>query len=181
MLLETAGTILYPFGKRPAARKWYIYPQYILGALGLPLVVSGWESIYYRGVLDTVSRSLPLSLFVFFWILYYNTAYSYQDVCDDRKMNVHSIYTMAGQHIHMFLVFLGTIVLLNIAWVLTRLGSTWLWFSWMGVWVFAYLAQFTIFDATKPHTGGVVHKQNVLLGIWGIVACMVEVLLAQRI
>lgn len=181
MAFETIGTAWYPFGKRPAARKWYIYPQFVLGALGLPLVVSGWAAIYYPerlGLLESIQRALPLSFLMFIWTLYYNTAYSYQDVGDDRKLDVHSMYVLAGQNIHAFIVALGVLVLGNIIWVLVDVESTWLWFSWMGVWTIAYFSQFHQFDPARPETGGFVHKQNVKLGVWAVFACMVEVLLA---
>ncbi|KAJ5425436.1 hypothetical protein N7465_000506 [Penicillium sp. CMV-2018d] len=189
MILETAGTTLYPFAKRPAARNWYIYPQYILGALGLPLVISGRAAIHAsknktetEGLLATLFHSLPLSVFIFLWILYYNTAYSYQDIRDDRKMHVQSMYNLGGQRIHAFLVFLGTLVLINIAWVLGASGqqsSNWLWTAWMGVWTVVYVVQFSRFEAAKPATGGMVHKQNVFLGLWNVVVFGVEVFLAQ--
>jgi 4-hydroxybenzoate polyprenyltransferase len=181
MAFETIGTALYPFGKRPIARKWHLYPQYILGVLGLPLAVSGWAAIYFQeglGLLGCMKRALPLSLMMFIWTLYYNTAYSYQDVADDRKLGVHSMYVLAGQNIHAFLVCLGVLVLGSIAWVLEDVESAWLWLSWMGVWTVAYLSQFRHFDPARPETGGLLHKQNVKLGVWTVFVCIVEVFLA---
>ncbi|GAB1210894.1 hypothetical protein ATERTT37_000004 [Aspergillus terreus] len=181
MLFETIGTALYPFGKRPTARRWHIYPQYILGALNLPLVVSGWAAIYREerlGLVASVQRALPLSLMMLIWTMYYNTAYSYQDIKDDRKLGVQSIYVLAGQNIHTFLVGLGVLVLGNIIWVLMAVKSVWLWLSWMGVWTVAYLSQFRHFDPAHPETGGSLHKQNVYLGVWTVFVCAIEVLLA---
>lgn len=175
----TIGTLLYPYGKRPVIRKLGIYPQYILGfTLAFP-AVPGWASIYGQeesfGAI--LKQCLPLLLFVFVWTMYFNTAYSYQDVLDDTKLNVNSFYVLAGKNIHALLVVLGVATLATVPWILYPLGSTWLWASWMGLWSVSYAEQFLRFDASKPASGGVLHRRNVALGLFNIFACAVELAL----
>lgn len=156
-----------------------IYPQYILGfTLAYP-AVSGWVSIYGPGdtLGQTISLCLPQMLFFFLWTIYFNTAYSYQDIRDDSKMGVNSIYVLAGKHIHAFLIFLAGAVLFTMPWILFPIQSSWLWFSWMGIWSMSILEQLFRFDTKKPETGGFVHRRNFALGIWNIAACAIELLL----
>lgn len=111
--------------------------------------------------------------------MYFNTAYSYQDVQDDTKLNVNSFYSVAGKRIDVLLVLLGLGTLAIVPWVLYPLGSTWLWFSWMGLWSLSYVQQFLRFDASNPSTGGSVHRKNVVLGLFNIFAFIVELFLAS--
>ena len=173
------GTIVYPFGKRSTAQKLGVYPQFILGATLAWPAIAGWSSIYglEQSCTEIFFYCLPQFLFFFFWTLYFNTAYSYQDIQDDRTMNVNSLYVLAGEHIHGFLVILGTLTLASLPWILYPVTSPWLWVSWMGVWLASFLEQLLRFDAHEPATGGFVHKRNFALGIWNIVACAIEVLL----
>jgi len=179
LLPVTLGTIFYPYGKRPVARSMGIYPQYILGfTLAYP-AVSGWVSIYGPGdsIEQTLSHCFPQMLFFFLWTLYFNTAYSYQDIRDDAKMGVNSIYVLAGKYIHPFLVLLAGGVLCTMPYILYPIQSSWLWFSWMGVWTLSIVEQLIRFDTRKPETGGFVHRRNFALGIWNIAACTIELLL----
>ncbi|KAL3471462.1 UbiA prenyltransferase family-domain-containing protein [Aspergillus californicus] len=179
LLPVTVGTILYPYGKRPTAAKLRVYPQYILGfTLSYP-AVTGWSSIFgaEQTTGEVISHCLPLLLFGFFWTIYFNTAYSYQDVVDDTKMSVNSSYVAAGRYIHMMVIVLGLMVLGSIPFVLVGLGSTWLWLSWMGVWSISYLEQFAKFDAKRPETGGLVHRRNRTLGLWTIAVLSMEAIL----
>ncbi|KAF6832148.1 4-hydroxybenzoate octaprenyltransferase [Colletotrichum musicola] len=173
------ASILYPYVKRPNARKLRIYPQYVLGfTIAWPAIL-GRSAIYGRRELfdDTLSHCLPLCTMVFFWIIYLNTAYSYQDVVDDRKMRVNSFYTVAGRNFHRFLVALVGPILVCLPLYLIRFRSLWLWTSWMGVWTAAFFKQLSEFDPKWPASGGSVHKSNFALGVWTVVACAVEVLL----
>ncbi|KAF7180591.1 hypothetical protein CNMCM7691_009882 [Aspergillus felis] len=112
MMPPTLGTLIYPYCKRPLAHRMGIYPQYVLALTASCPVLFGRASIYPNLVSFTalVWSSLPLCLVVFTWTLYFNTAYSYQDIVDDKKLGVNSLYTLAGQHIHGVLVALATIV-----------------------------------------------------------------------
>ncbi|KAL0931120.1 4-hydroxybenzoate octaprenyltransferase [Colletotrichum truncatum] len=179
MLPVIAASIVYPYGKRPNARRLRIYPQYILGfTIAWPAIL-GRASIYGRQEAfdETVSQCIPLCTMVFFWIIYLNTAYSYQDIIDDRKMRVNSFYTVAGRHFHRFLVALVSPILFCLPMYLIRFHSLWLWLSWMGVWTATFVKQLSQFDPKWPASGGGIHKSNFILGIWTIVACTVEVLL----
>ncbi|KAF4209052.1 hypothetical protein CNMCM8927_007419 [Aspergillus lentulus] len=176
MIPVTISTILYPFGKRQLCRRLYIYPQYFLGfTLAWPSVI-GWMAIKGRRIpfTQSISESLPLSITVFAWTLYLNTAYSYQDIVDDSKMNVNSVYVAAGSRIHMFLVILAGLVLGSLYLQLRAQKSGWLWASWMCVWALSFVHQLLRFDAKKPESGGPLHKENFALGVWTIVACAAE-------
>ncbi|KAE8308301.1 UbiA prenyltransferase family-domain-containing protein [Aspergillus transmontanensis] len=176
MMPLTAVIMLYPFGKRPAFRKLHIYPQYLLGiALGYP-TIHGWSAIYggQLTLSEILERCFPLWLFLFFWTFYGNTAYSYQDIEDDRKMKVNSAYNLAGKHIHALLAVLGIMTLLTIPFVLNPISSLWLWISWMGVWTMGITKQLISFDPSMPETGGALQLQTVVLGIWIIIACIVQ-------
>ncbi|KAM4067157.1 ubiA prenyltransferase family protein [Hirsutella rhossiliensis] len=83
------ASILYPFGKRPVARTLRIYPQYILALTIAWPAIPGRAAIYgqHESFSETAHQCLPLCIMVFFWTIYLNTAYSYQDVVDDRKLN----------------------------------------------------------------------------------------------
>ncbi|KAL3483266.1 UbiA prenyltransferase family protein [Aspergillus germanicus] len=178
MIPVTISTILYPFGKRQFFRKLYIYPQYLLGfTLAYPsvigqLAISGQQQSFT----ETSVKSLPLAVTVFVWTLYLNTAYSYQDKEGDTKMNVNSVYVFAGPRIHLFLVVLAGLVLGAIFIQLRTQGSLWLWGSWMCVWGQSLVNQLMRFDAKKPESGGTLHKENFLLGMWTIVACAIELM-----
>ncbi|KAI6752571.1 hypothetical protein HG530_013940 [Fusarium avenaceum] len=84
------ASILYPFGKRPLARKLFIYPQYILAFTIAWPAIPGRAAIcgHHESFAQTTRQCLPLCAMVFFWTIYLNTAYSYQDVVDDRKMKL---------------------------------------------------------------------------------------------
>ncbi|CAI7643362.1 unnamed protein product [Penicillium pancosmium] len=171
------GTLLYPYCKRPQARKVGIYPQYVLGLTAACPAVFGRAAIYSQDSFESlINASFPLCFFVFVWTLYFNTAYSYQDLKDDSKMNINSSYVFAGQRIHMFLVLLAGLVLASIPWVLYPLRSGWLWASWMGVWSIGCVEQLVKFDTKDPQTGGLVWRRNILLALWTVVACFVEIL-----
>lgn len=176
MIPVTVSTILYPFGKRSFFRRLLIYPQYFLGfTLGYPSVI-GWMAINGRDkpLATNIAEALPLAITVFAWTLYLNTAYSYQDVVDDRKMNVNSVYVLVGSHIHFFLVILAGLVLGAVGLQLRGQDSPWLWGSWMCVWGWSLIGQLMRFDAAKPETGGPLHKENFALGVWTVVACAIE-------
>ncbi|KAL4875203.1 UbiA prenyltransferase family protein [Aspergillus karnatakaensis] len=177
MIPPTLGTLIYPYCKRPLARRLGIYPQYVLGLTASCPVLFGRASIYPN--LDSfttlVWSSLPLCLVVFTWTLYFNTAYSYQDIADDKKIGVNSLYNLAGRHIHGVLVVLATVVLGALWWALSPLGSSWLWVSWLGVWVVGCVDQMRRFDAKDPSSGSYVFRSNVVMGLWTMVACFLEV------
>ncbi|KAL5362259.1 UbiA prenyltransferase family protein [Aspergillus floccosus] len=177
MAPPTLGTLIYPYCKRPLARRIGIYPQYILALTASCPVLIGRASIYphLESFTALVWSSLPLCLVVFTWTLYFNTAYSYQDIVDDKKLGVNSLYTLAGQHIHSVLVALATIVAGALCWALYPLGSVWLWISWMGVWIIGCVDQMRRFDAKDPRSGHYVFRSNVVMGLWTMVACVLEV------
>lgn len=177
-----AASILYPFGKRPTARKLHLYPQYILGFTIAWPAIPGWAAIHgqHQSFTETTYQCLPLCVMTYFWTLYLNTAYSYQDVVDDRKLNVNSFYNVAGRHIHLLLVALASPVFVCLPLFLSQFNSVWLWVAWMGFWTVSFAEQLVRFDAKRPATGGTVHKSNVKLGLWTIVACAVEVFLKCR-
>jgi 4-hydroxybenzoate polyprenyltransferase len=179
MIPVTISTILYPFGKRSIFRRLRIYPQYFLGfTLGYPSVI-GWLAIkgQDQSLMDNIGESFALGITVFAWTLYLNTAYSYQDVEDDKKMNVNSVYVLAGSYIHFFLMLLAGLVLGATGIQLRAQNSQWLWGSWMCVWGYSFVNQLSRFDAKKPESGGSLHKENFGLGIWTVLICSVELLL----
>ncbi|GKT46896.1 polyprenyl transferase pyr6 [Colletotrichum spaethianum] len=182
MIPVALASILYPFGKRPLARKLRIYPQYILAfTIAWPAVI-GRAAIYgqYESFAESVRHCLPLCTMVYFWTIYLNTAYSYQDVVDDRKLGVNSFYNIAGKHIHLLLIALVTPILVCLPIYLIELHSIWLWVSWMGVWTASLVLQLVQFDPKQPASGGSVHKSNFVLGIWTILACVVQVFLTSN-
>lgn len=177
----TAIVMVYPLMKRSIPRKLRIYPQYLLGfALGYPAMY-GWASVYGKefSLSEIVSRCLPLGLFLFFWSFYSNTAYSYQDVEDDRKVGVNSAYTMAGKSIWTMLAILASLTILMIPFVLVPFSSGWLWISWLGAWVPGIIEQLSSFDPKRPETGGDLHFSTVKLGFWTVFACTVELYLPK--
>ncbi|KJZ80341.1 hypothetical protein HIM_00191 [Hirsutella minnesotensis 3608] len=182
MLPLTTGIILYPFGKRPICRKLGIYPQYILGVSSALTIPPAWASIYGGQIPseELKIRVLPLCTFLLLWTLYFNTAYSYQDIKDDSKLNVNSAYVLAGKYIHAFLFAQAVAVIAIIPWILGSTSSTWLWFSWFGVWTASMGEQMYLFDAKDPQSGGKVHRRNFALGLWTACSCLVELLLSSR-
>ncbi|KAL4931770.1 prenyltransferase spyF [Aspergillus undulatus] len=179
MLPVTVSTVLYPFAKRPIFRRLRIYPQYLLGfTLAFPSLI-GILAIkgHSQPLLTSIADSWPLFVTVFTWTIYLNTAYSYQDVVDDQKMNVNSSYVLAGSYIHYFLILLAALSLCAVGWQLYTQGSQWLWGSWMGVWLWSFLGQLIRFDKAKPESGGSLHKENFGLGVWTVFICAVELAL----
>nr|BDO47152.1 prenyltransferase BrvB [Penicillium bialowiezense] len=181
MVPVTISTLLYPFGKRQFFHKVYIYPQYFLGfTLAYPSVIGQMAiSGHHQSFEDSVVKALPLAIAVFTWTLYLNTAYSYQDKVGDEKMNVNSVYVAAGSHIHSFLVLLAGLALSATIFLLRAQGSIWLWGSWMCVWTQSFASQLIRFDAKKPESGGPIHKENFVLGVWTIIACAIEVVISS--
>lgn len=177
MLPLTGCIILYPFLKRPVFSKFFIYPQYILGLAVAYPAITGWSSIngHEQTLSEIVTHCTPICLLVFFWCVYFNTAYSHQDSIDDRKMNINSAYVVAGQRIRLFLAFLSVLPLATVPFVVSKINTPWMWFSWMAVWTGAIGKQILQFDSRKLEIGGAIHWENFLLGLWTIVACMVEV------
>ncbi|KAL5358192.1 UbiA prenyltransferase family-domain-containing protein [Aspergillus floccosus] len=181
LLPLTASIIVYPYLKRPVFRAVFIYPQYVLGfAVSYPAII-GWASINRQdqSAADIVAHCAPILLLVFFWCFYFNTAYSFQDSIDDRKMQINSAYVAAGSHIRLFLSFLSILPVVTIPFVVSKIGSPWLWLSWMGVWCCAIMKQILQFDSKKPESGARIHWENFLLGLWTVLACMVEVCLQK--
>ncbi|KAL5339005.1 UbiA prenyltransferase family [Aspergillus crustosus] len=179
MLPVTLSTILYPFAKRPIFRRLHIYPQYLLGfTLAYPSLI-GVLAIkgLHQPLSTSLTESLPLAISVFTWTLYLNTAYSYQDIVDDQKMNVNSAYVAAGSYIHYLLVALAGLALGAVGWQLWAQESEWLWGSWMGVWVWSFGSQLVRFDKKKPESGGSLHRENFGLGVWTVFVCAVELVL----
>lgn len=177
------ASVLYPYGKKPVVRKLYFYPQYILGfTIAWPAII-GWAAIYGldQSFAETCMQCLPLCVMTFFWTLYLNTAYSYQDVVDDRKMGVNSLYNFAGSHIKLLLVALVTPMFVCMPMFLRDFQSTWLWMSWMGVWTVSFFAQLCQFDPKRPASGGSLHKSNFVLGAWTIIACTIEIISKERV
>lgn len=159
-------------------RKLYFYPQYILGfTIAWPAII-GWAAIQGREqtFTETCLQCLPLCVMTYFWTIYLNTAYSYQDVVDDRKMGVNSLYNIAGGSIKLFLVGLVSPIIISMPLFLSALQSVWLWVAWMGIWTASCVSQLCQFDPKKPASGGALHKKNFLLGIWTIIACSIEVM-----
>ncbi|KAJ6010628.1 hypothetical protein N7451_002040 [Penicillium sp. IBT 35674x] len=173
----TVGIVLYPFGKRPTTQKLRIYPQFILAAAAAWTIITGGAAISPQ----SLEYQKPLCLLVVTWILYINTAYSYQDMVDDAKMKVNSLYVLAGGQIKLFVAVFAAGVLISIAWILTHVhASAWLWISWMGVWSASYVEQLIGFSAKDPGSGGAVHAKNFVLAIWTFAACSVELVLGQH-
>jgi 4-hydroxybenzoate polyprenyltransferase len=170
------GAVAYPFGKRSIAKRLGIYPQYILGTTVAFPAVTGWASIFghEQSLRDNLVQCWPLCLFTFAWIVYLNTAYSYQDIKDDAKLHVNSLYVFAGQKIHAWLLILAFITLVSLAMTLRPIASSWLWLTWMGVWLFSFYEQLAKFDAQKPESGGLIHRRNFALGIWNIMILSIE-------
>nr|API82673.1 putative prenyl transferase [Penicillium roqueforti] len=177
MLPLTASIMLYPYLKRPVFSRVFIYPQYILGLAVAYPSITGWASIngQEQSMSEIFTHCTPICLLIFFWCLYFNTAYSHQDSVDDRKMNINSAYVVAGQRIRLFLAFLGALPLAVIPYVVLKINSPWLWFSWMAVWTVSIVMQIVRFDSKKLESGGRIHWDNFLLGLWTTVACIVEV------
>ncbi|KAL4811696.1 UbiA prenyltransferase family [Aspergillus spinulosporus] len=178
MLPLTASIIVYPYLKRPLFRTVFIYPQYVLGfAVSYPAMI-GWVSINRRdqSAVTIAIHCTPILVLVFFWCFYFNTAYSFQDSVDDRKMKINSAYLVAGGRIRLFLTFLGILTLVTIPFVVSKIDTPWLWLSWMGVWCGAIVKQIAQFDSSKPESGARIHWENFLLGLWTVFACVVEVI-----
>lgn len=181
MLPLIAVIMLYPLGKRPTARKFHVYPQYFLGtALGYPTIY-GWCAIYGNELTlsEILARCYPLWVFLFCWSFFANTAYSYQDAVDDRRMGLNSAYNLAGDHMRAFLAVLGGITLLTIPMVLRPHTSVWLWVSWLGMWTTGIVRQLLEYDQRKPETGGTLHRQTVWFGFCSIAICIVELVWIQ--
>lgn len=174
--------MLYPFGKRPLCKKICIYPQYILAFTIAWPAIPGRAAIYNydESFADTVRQCVPLCTMVFFWTIYLNTAYSYQDVFDDRRLNVTSFYNIAGRHLHLLLVVLVSLVLGSLLYYISQFDSMWLWVSWTGVWATAFMAQLLSFNPKNPSSGGSIHKGNFILGLWTTITCIVEVILKAK-
>ncbi|KAL3476508.1 UbiA prenyltransferase family-domain-containing protein [Aspergillus californicus] len=182
MVPVTISTILYPFGKRSFFKTIYFYPQYFLGfTLGYPSVI-GWMAIkgQEQSVGESISESFALGVTVFTWVLYLNTAYSYQDIEGDKKARVNSIYLLAGSYIHYFVVLLAGLAVVAISVQLRSGGSLWLWGSWLSVWGWSFANQLLRFDSGDPSSGGTLHKENFALGVWTVFACAVELVLKCR-
>jgi 4-hydroxybenzoate polyprenyltransferase len=182
MVPVTLSTLLYPFGKREFFRRCYIYPQYFLAfTLAYPSVI-GQLAItgQYQSFSEALLQSLPLAISTAAWTIYFNTAYSYQDIEGDKKMKVNSFYVLAGSHIHSFLVVLAGLALGAISFLLWTQESLWLWGSWMCVWAQSLASQLMRFDAKKPDSGGPIHKENFALGVWTMVACTIELVIRVR-
>ncbi|KAK8004902.1 hypothetical protein PG990_010939 [Apiospora arundinis] len=179
MLPVVIGSFLYPFGKRPICSKFYFYPQYILGFTIAWPAVPGRTAIFHgqETFAESVQACMPLLNMVFFWTIFLNTAYSYQDVVDDRKMGVNSFYNVLGKHVHLLLCLLLVPVAICVPMYLNQFHSTWLWVSWAGVWAFSLLRQIIRFDEKNPASGGSLHVDNFLLGAWTVVACTIELLM----
>lgn len=96
-------------------------------------------------------------------------------------MNINSAYVLAGQRTRVLVAFLSALPLAVIPFVDSKIDSPWMWFSWMAVWTGATVKQNVQFDATKPESGGCIHWENFLLGLWTIAACMVEVIGESRV
>ncbi|KAF9250162.1 hypothetical protein DTO027I6_367 [Penicillium roqueforti] len=176
-MVEASSIMLYPYLKRPVFSRVFIYPQYILGLAVAYPSITGWASIngQEQSMSEIFTHCTPICLLIFFWCLYFNTAYSHQDSVDDRKMNINSAYVVAGQRIRLFLAFLGALPLAVIPYVVLKINSPWLWFSWMAVWTVSIVMQIVRFDSKKLESGGRIHWENFLLGLWTTVACIVEV------
>ncbi|KAI1832574.1 hypothetical protein DTO006G1_1728 [Penicillium roqueforti] len=176
-MVEASSIMLYPYLKRPVFSRVFIYPQYILGLAVAYPSITGWASIngQEQSMSEIFTHCTPICLLIFFWCLYFNTAYSHQDSVDDRKMNINSAYVVAGQRIRLFLAFLGALPLAVIPYVVLKINSPWLWFSWMAVWTVSIVMQIVRFDSKKLESGGRIHWDNFLLGLWTTVACIVEV------
>lgn len=176
-------SMLYPFGKRSLCRKLRIYPQYILGAVLAWPAVPGWAAIHKSQTFaSTCATCTPLLGVMFFWTLYFNTAYSYQDVVGDRQQGVHSLYNAWGDaHIKRLLIafVVPVVACLWYFFVLLR-ANAWLWVSWLGVWSVTFVWQIRRFDAKKPETGGMVHRSNAALGVWAVGVCFFELLLSGQ-
>ncbi|KAJ5928127.1 hypothetical protein N7466_007083, partial [Penicillium verhagenii] len=174
LLPTTAGIILYPFCKRPTAQKLGVYPQFVLAGAAAWTIITGGAAV----APEYLAYQYPLCMLVVTWIVYINTAYSYQDMVDDAKMKVNSLYVLAGGYLKLVVTVFAVGVPISIAWVLTRVdASPWLWISWMGVWSVSYVEQLAGFSATDPRSGGPVHAKNFALAAWTFVACSVELLL----
>lgn len=156
-----------------------VYPQYILAFVIAWPAIPGRAAIHgpYESFTTTALKCLPLCIMVFFWTIYLNTAYSYQDVVDDRKLKVNSFYNIAGEHIKVLLFLLAAPILVCLPFYLADFDSVWLWVSWMGVWAVTLVKQLVGFNPKQPASGGVLHKSNFNIGIWTMLACAVEVFL----
>lgn len=163
--------------------RFYFYPQYILGfTIAWPAVI-GWAAIYGQdqSFAETCFQCLPICIMTWFWTIYLNTAYSYQDIEDDRKMGVNSLYMLPGRYIKVLLIALVIAVLVCMSMALSEFKSIWLWFAWMGVWSASLLEQLSRFDPQRPASGGTLHKSNYMLGVWTIASCGIEVFLKTGI
>ncbi|KAL4789118.1 hypothetical protein BDV19DRAFT_395340 [Aspergillus venezuelensis] len=111
MIPITISSLLYPFGKRRFFKVVHVYPQYFLGfTLGYPSLI-GWLAIKGQDqpLRESIIESAGLGITVLTWVLYLNTAYSYQDIEGDKKAKVNSIYFLAGSYIRGFLTILAVL------------------------------------------------------------------------
>lgn len=180
MIPPIIGSFLYPFGKKPAINKTGFYPQYILGFTITWPAIPGWAAIHGHSqtFAETCGQCTPLCIMVFFWIIYLNTAYSYQDVVDDRKMGVNSLYSFAGDRVNYLLMALCVPVVVCMPIVLREFHSAWLWVMWGGVWCGTFVLDLIRFDPRRPETGGTLHVTNFKLGAYTILVCAAEVFLS---
>ncbi|CAG8979682.1 hypothetical protein HYALB_00003913 [Hymenoscyphus albidus] len=151
---------IYPFMKRLVS-----WPQFILApAVAGPSFV-GWSSINGN---SNIEGALPLFIAYSIWTVYFDTAYGFQDINDDKKAGVGSLAQFLGPNfIKPFLAVTGavTIGLLGIA--ATRAQFTLLfWILGLGIWAASLPFQFNMLDLNDSKSGGKVFGFNIKLGLY---------------
>jgi len=168
---------IYPFMKRVTS-----FPQIVLGAIIGAAVFPGWASV--TGDFTTLSQGLPLFFATASWVVYFDLFYaeqvSYhyqfrsvsdqvllQDRPDDIKAGVKSLAVLLGEHVHIFLAFLG---LLQVGFfTLTGLRaqmSPVFWILGLGVWAINVVWHVASLDLKDRKSGGRIFKANIMLGLY---------------
>lgn len=141
------------------------WPQFILApAVAGPAFV-GWSSITGN---SNIEGALPLFIAYSVWTVYFDTAYGFQDINDDKKAGVGSLAQFLGPtFIKPFLGLAGTVTIGLLAIAATKAQFTLLfWILGLGIWAASLPFQFNMLDLNDSKSGGKVFGFNIKLGLY---------------
>ncbi|MBL0942321.1 MAG: 4-hydroxybenzoate octaprenyltransferase [Alphaproteobacteria bacterium] len=153
-VLGLASLILvtvYPWMKRIT-----YWPQAFLGLTFNWGALMGWAAV--KGNLEL--RAFTLYAAGFFWTLFYDTIYAYQDKNDDLKIGVKSSALWLGHHARPFLY--GCIAMMFLCFLNTHYTLIYLIFVLFAI--FHLTWQATIVDFTNPNDCFMKFRSNQLIG-----------------